>query len=177
MVSTDIISGRNLGRAGYPQHVRDLFIGAYATSGNVRAACTEAGISYESGRNWLRDPGFVSEVTKYRQRALAVDAAGIAYGVLVEIMVKAETDPDGRLVYYAPVSERRQAAKTVLELAGHTPALGEALAKISEVAALHDLTEEQLEAHIKAGQELLGNLRESGATPSVAPNAAAQGLL
>jgi hypothetical protein len=176
-MSTDIISGGHGRPIGHPQHVRDAFAAAYAVSGDITKSAAEAGIPYNTGRQWLRDPAFVAIVTRHRQVAISAEGAGIAYGVLIEIMTKTETDADGRITYYAPVSERRQAAKTMVELAGHTPALAEALAKHHDVAALHDLTEAQLEAHIKAGQELLGNLRESGATPSVAPNAAAQGLL
>jgi hypothetical protein len=180
-MSTDIISGREerggVGRSGYSQAVRDLFVSHYALTGNLPEAASAAGVTERTGRNWLRDPAFVSSVTRHRQMALAAEAAGIAYAVHIEIMTAKRTDAAGVTDYYAPVSERRQAAKTVFELAGHTPALAEALAKAQDVAALHDLTEDQLEAHIRAGQELLGNLRESGATPNVTPHAAADGLL
>lgn len=121
----------------------------------------------DTARHWSRDAKLVAQVFRVRQAQLSSEGGGLAYAVLREIMTERTILADGSPgPYVAPVQERRQAAVAVLRLAGHTEALGAALAQAATATALADLTEEQLREHVRTAEAALAALRATAPAAS-----------
>lgn len=156
---------RGPGRVRDPQKVQ-AFIEAYATTGVLSVAAQFARITTETASSWLRDARIVGKLHIERQRKMMTEGAAIGYRVLLEIATS--DGQDGRAT--APVAERRQAARELLRLGGHSETLAAQILSGQQAAALHELTEEQLAEHVRQAQETLAALRSEA--PGVAPDSA-----
>lgn len=138
-----------------------------ATTGNITKSYEAAGISKATAARIMADSRFHAAVFRYRQAQLSSEGGGLAYAVLREIMTERTILADGSPgPYVAPVQERRQAAVAVLRLAGHTEALGAALAQAATATALADLSEEQLREHVRTAEAALAALRATAPAAS-----------
>ena len=147
---------------------RNIFADTYARTGSLSQSCRAAGISEPTGRKWLSEPRFVAEVFRSRQMALSGEGASVGYRVLLDICTA--IDPDTQRPLY-PVAERRQAATQLLRLGGHSEALAAQAAAGQAAAALHELSVDQLEAHIAAAQATL-NALSAPPSPRITPDSA-----
>jgi len=147
------------------------FAEVYAVTGSLPKASEAALVSTVTGRKWLRDPRFVAAVFAERQTRLSGEGSSLGYATLIEIC-SAMVEGEKKFLY--PASERRQAALSLLRLGGHSEAMAAQHAMGSAVAALHELTEDQLRAHIaSAGATLLALEAPSRPLPpAVAPDMA-----
>jgi len=147
---------------------RRAFAEVYAVTGSLLRASDAALISTVTGKKWLRDPRFVAAVFAERQTRLSGEGASVGYATLLE-MCREKDAITGRYVY--PASERRQAALALLRLGGHSEAIAAQAAQGQVVAALHELTEDQLRAHIASAGATLAAL-SAPVAPAVAPDPA-----
>lgn len=145
---------------------RSRFVAVLARTGSVAEAAESAGIHPETGRRWIRaDPDLLGAVHAAREIVIRSEGAGLALRVLLE-MVERDT---------TPANVRLQAAKLLLETAGHSAAGAAAdVARARDAAALQDLSADQLERMIAAARGTLDQLRRQVAvvdvTPAVTPD-------
>lgn len=145
----------------------EIFAEVYAETGNLAAACRAAGISEPTGRKWRREPRFLSVVFRERQRSLITDGAGVGLAALREIVTKRVLDQDGNdLGPAAGWAVYAAAAEKLVKLGGHSEAAAASANAGQGAAALHELTEEQLQQHIAAARATLAML-ESHVTPDI----------
>ena len=138
----------------------DRFMSHLAVTGDRAASARYAGISDRTAATWTCSPGFEKALFRERCRAIQVDGAGLAYKVAAEMIGKDET----------PAAVRAQLSKMLLGLAGHAEATAAAEAQGSAVAALHELTEDQLARHIAAASATLAALQAQPVTIEHAPD-------
>ncbi len=143
-----------------------------AQGDSLTKAARKTGVSITSANTWSREPGADNALILARQRHLQRTGAGIVYRRLIDIVNKrkrnASPDDDDPFVY--PASVRAKVGLDLLRIAGHTEAAGAALLDSSRTAALHELTEEQLRAHISAAQSTLASLAPPTDAPAEAPD-------
>lgn len=154
-------------RAEEVRALKRAFIRAFAVLGDTRAASAKIGVSTQTGAQWLLDGKVREAVLFERQNAITLQAGGVSYHALVEIVTKQRADFDtSDDPYVYPGALRAKVATDLIRLAGHTEAAGAAMLQSQRVARLDELSEDQLAAHIAEAQRLLSASPASGDAPS-----------
>jgi hypothetical protein len=121
---------------------------------------------------WAKEPTFLNKVIKKRQIEISGRIASLSLQALVEIVTEREpfADEYGRKPYTYPAAVRAKIALELLRLGGHSEAYAAHIADSDRQAALHELTEEQLAAHVAEASRLLATLQDKPSAPAVAPD-------
>lgn len=154
------------GLPALPGDRKSMFIRAYAECGSTSVASRKIGVPYHTAYSWTRETGFAACVYEARSRLIQTTGASVAYAALLRIVTR--QDENGEFRY--PVAEVRRAARDILDMAGHTRQIPQ---QAQQVAALHELSEDQLTAHIAAARAVLEHASRPADPPDppdVAPN-------
>ena len=159
------IAARAPGRpiSGEMDPIREKFLLAYAQTGNTAVSARFAGISVDSGRKWLRDSDSAAAVHSVRERIIRTTGASLGLKVLMDLARDVNV----------PATVRRQAARDLLGLAGHSEAVAAGdVASQGQRRGLGDLSADELARLQAAAAATLDQLRRPvvDVTPEDAPD-------
>lgn len=126
------------------------FVRAYVRNGgNAKAAADEAGYSQSHARAWelTTNPRVMDAIRVEQSRVITGELATLAVGVVRDILNDKELSPKVRL----------DAAKTVLDRAGHIAPKAEAPQDPASVRDLNQMDRDQLEAFIERAQRAIAD--------------------